>query len=127
MLTGQLLRYVLTTAQEADGDMQHEPILAADFPIITLSLSATGGADFTVKVKGSYEPITALPTQYEYLQSTDLNTGAFYSGSAGYVFSADGRVDLEINVNEVNWFVIEVDSYVDGLLTATATLSSNIH
>ncbi len=128
MLTGQILRYILTTAQEADGDQQHEPILAADFPVAVISLEALGGSvGLTVKIKGSYEDPNQLPTKFEYLESKNNALSAYYAGAVGYTFAAAGRVDLEVNVNEITWLLIEVSGHTNGTLNAACTLSSNMH
>jgi len=119
-----VIQYTLTTAQTTDGDMQHQPILTADFRFMVVTLKGTGGAAFTVNFLGSDESKYALPTFFTPLEVKDESSATFYAGS--YTFAGDATIKVELNQNEVVWFKINMSGHASGQLDATITLANNL-
>lgn len=117
--------YRLTTLQAAPGDMQHEPILCVDFKTVILSLHATGGAGYTVKVEASNESPNALPTVFSFMQVINLDSGNAIPGTTGISILANGEYKYEINNDRMVWMKITISSYTSGELTADVLLTNN--
>mgnify|MGYP007026535448 FL=1 len=108
-------------AQSADGVT--DPIMTGSFRNIVVSLKGYGGANFTVKVKGSDEPTYNLPTTYTYLETKNEESATFYSGNSGVIFTSNQDIKVEVNTNNVNWIQLELSGYTGGSLDATVVLS----
>lgn len=98
---------------------------------LTVSGADTPTATFKVQVcDGSVEPdfnaASSPSNPWTYAQLVDLDTGDFYDGSTGYSFTGSAEVKrFEINTNAFDFATVNITSYTDGEITATARLFNN--
>lgn len=121
----QIIQEVLTRDQAEDGDQQREPVLAFDFKDISIMLIPSEDADFTVKVAGSDQKSTELPTVFSYLQTKNKESSSYIDGDTGIAVTGGDPIELEVNADIVGWLKIEISDYNAGSLTATAVLKTN--
>ncbi len=105
-------------------------VSARDFKSISLQITASGGADFWIRVKGSNQ--VSLPTDngtetppdftsapsatnnWHYVQIENTATGNFIAGATGFHISADGTYIFELNQDVWAWVAFEIFSYASG-------------
>lgn len=117
-------QYIIPT-MSGNGLMDHDPILSIDYSTITMNLSATEGADFTVLFKGANTDKSIEPVNFSTIETKDYSTNAFYSGINGVTFTGDEEKIIEFNVNTLVWTSFEIINYVSGNLDVVVTLSNN--
>lgn len=105
-------------------------ILVADFDHIVIHLDFEDTPTATVKAKGSaqkgdvpdFSAAQANDNRWDFVEMVDLEDGSSIAGDDGVSVagSADHRV-LEVNVNHLEWFSLDVESYTAGTIYARVT------
>lgn len=107
-------------------------VSARDFQNIALSVVGSDTAVFSVRVRGSLQDLppdftspSIVGNEWDYIQLKNDKTNAYYNGDVGYVFAADGTVQLELNVSGLTWVAVEVFSYTSGTATVRFMFKDN--
>jgi hypothetical protein len=128
---------------QASGDIEFPlaNVSARDFQNIALQVSASGGADFWVRVKGSNQvmnqgalvetppdfTVAVSPTNnWEYIELKPDDNGSFIPGATGFHITADGTYIFELNVSVLSWVALEIFNYASGDCLAQFIFKNNI-
>lgn len=121
------------TAQGADATSA-VVVNVVDFKNIQLSLTSTGNANLTVKIKGStqktapdFTSAAAVGNQWDYVAFYNYNgVGGLIAGATGYQFAGvDAFPNLLVNVDGINWLTCEVDNWVAGSVNVNTSSMTN--
>jgi len=131
-------RYNLFTAQGATGTS--EQIFVSDFRNAVISFGAAA-ANLTVKVRGGIimqsanespdapdlKSATSATNVWDYIEVVDLEDGAGIDGDTGIAWAAtsESRI-VELNINALDYIVVEVSAYTGGTISAFLTLADNL-
>jgi hypothetical protein len=108
-------------------------VMVSDFRNAVVTLGTGGSPDFTVKFKGStgetradFTAAASETNQWDYVDVVDLEDGSSIDGDTGIAFSGTEVRNIEVNINTLDWFAIELTPWVDGTCTAKMTVTTNL-
>lgn len=99
---------------------------------IKIQINGSGGAAYTVRVRGTSSQIApdltssdAPGNEWTYIQLRDNNSGNYITGSTGIVIAADGTIQFDLNTDVLTYFAVEISSYTSGTISGFAVLTNN--
>lgn len=107
------------------GDIS-DPIFTADHQSITFSIDTANNSDFDIVVVGSIQktppdpasPVSETNQWTDNIAFIDIENGATYNNTSPYNPTGAGAVSkiFRVNVNELTWVFIKIESYSTGTL-----------
>ena len=97
------------------------PKFVGDYRHLELTLLGIGGADGTVKVKGSmqdtmpnFAAASTSTNKWAYVELKDLADGSTIDGDTGIVVTTNVTRQFEVNTNMLRWICPDITTYTAG-------------